>query len=396
MNSPKSTHPSDKQEAQAAIAILRKHDHTAPPKPESHLARIARERREARAATGAAPPPVMPRTKLKRHKTREVIVEVEKKPLMFKVGELAFHPHLQRVGLLPDLISRETEMGNNANSNRHAHKDRAESLATELTALKLSILDQGVREPLKVVKDAKGRWLVVDGRHRYEVARDIVKDNAQLNAAHTHNPTWLANADKLEKEGLPCIEIQPGEVDSVILAALTRRHFSKQQLAYTAILICPKVATDVSAGRPNKSGNDYPITQVTLAERIGVSYETMKSACEFHRWVLLDPVHRDEWEAQLYAGISFSNVMIGALGSAATSGKNRIDRTVWKQLEEKLSGLKTQFAALSPLLEADPKNREYLTEQVRVWVEQKMPAPIREIWIHAMQSVRNTEPTPLS
>lgn len=290
------------------------------PAPESHLAKVAREMREARAAGTVRPlatsatSPVMPRTKLKRRKVREVIVEVEKKPLMLKVGELDFHPHLKRVGLLPDLIERETQKGNDPGHCRDNHKGNAAELSDEFEALKLSILGHGVREPLKVVKNAKGKWLIVDGRHRYLAVKDIVQDNGPLSTSYILNPAHMANADKLTQDGMPCVEIQESEVKDVILDAVKRRHLSKGALAYLAVLLNPKIAAEAKRGgdRKSKGRKELLITDATLGARIidfaksnGVSETTMKRA--IYLFKLFDG--RDELRLKCEPGVWVGNAL---------------------------------------------------------------------------------------
>jgi hypothetical protein len=315
--------------AQAASDILLSHSHApaaAPPATkESLLARIARERREARAA-GAAPPPVMPRTKLKRRKVREVIVEVEKKPLMLHLCDLAFHPHLKRVGLLPALIERETKKGNTDGKRRHDHKANAEELSTEFEALKLSILEHGLREPLKVVKDAKGNWQVVDGRHRFLAVQHILAENCSLGCVFAHNPTHLANAEKLETHGVTCVEIPPDQVDAVIMDAVKRRHFSKGAIAYLAVLMQPKIATEAKRGGDQKSNlrkkgliEDYTAGAriEDFAKRSGVSQTTMESAIRLYKIFAEREDVRLACEPGIWIGDSLDKVIAGALSYQA-------------------------------------------------------------------------------
>ena len=322
---------------------------------ESHLSRIARERREARGALGivdkhtGGTPPLMAvplkgglnREKIRqqRHKrTRTTIVEVEKKPLMLKVGELAFHPHLKRVGLLPDLISRETALGLKDGKSRNDHKAHAEELDREFAALKTSILEHGLREPLKVVKDSKGKWLVVDGRHRYQAVLEIVRDNSPLDARHTHNPTHLANADKLAAEGMTCVEIQPHEVDAVIMDAVKRRHFSKGALAYLAVLMHPKIATEGKERQirkpavcPSISGvqkNSPEIEVLTAGARIehfakqtGVSLTMLEYAIRLYKIFADREDLRQVFEPAIWIGESLDRIL-GGVGSYQNGQKD--------------------------------------------------------------------------
>ncbi|MEI6605133.1 MAG: hypothetical protein WCP35_07475 [Verrucomicrobiota bacterium] len=333
MNSPKSTHPSDKQEAQAAIAILRKHDHTAPPKPESHLARIARERREARAATGAAPPPVMPRTKLKRRKTREVIVEVEKKPLIVPLNKLSFHPKLQRVTMLPDLIERETALGLKAGKGRNDHKDHAGELDLEYQANIDSVADHGILNPIKVVQDAKGNWLIADGRHRVEYARKVA-------ATSYADPVRNAHALSLAIVGIPCEEVQPEDVDTIILTALKHRNYSKGALAYLAVLMQPEVAKAISGKHRNSSS---AISAEEMAKKSGVSERMMEYAIRLYKTFAERDDARVIFEPSIWVGASLDRL----IGGVEHFVKYGVDENETPETEEQKAAGRRQAAFLS-------------------------------------------------
>ena len=133
------------------------------------------------------------------------------------------------------------------------------------------------------------------------------------------------------------------------------------------------------------------MTQDELAVKVGVGPTTMKEACFFFRWLEKQGPNRKENEDQVFSGMSFSDVMIGALGSAATKGVKRTDREVWSQLDSKLTGLKTQFKAIEPLLSADPNNGKYLRIQIRGWAKTDMPPAVRAIWIEALSSDEEAE-----
>lgn len=284
---------------------------SAPPKPESPLARTARERREAATAAGKRPPATMPRTKLKRAKVRTV--EVEKPPLLVKVSDLSPHPLLGRLGLIPDLISREEALGLKASgSNREDHQDRADELKTRFAGFVDSILDHGLLEPIKVVKTLTG-YLIADGRNRWQACSAIAESSHD-------DPAREAVARRIQSNGVPCVEITEAEVPGVILGSLNNRHLSKQARALVALTIHPEVAEENQAGR--KSRNDCAITLPELAGKVGVSLRTMVSACEFWRELALKkPARREELINQVFAGISFSNVLIGDMGAEKTKGK---------------------------------------------------------------------------
>jgi hypothetical protein len=256
----------------------------------------------------------MPRTKLKRAKVRTV--EVEKPPLLLHPAALSPHPLLGRIGFLPDLICREQALGLKASgSKREDHRDRAADLATRFGGLVTSILDHGLLEPVKVVKSPAG-WAIADGRHRWHAC-------AEISATTYADPAREAAARRLEAAGIPCVEITPAEVPGVILGSLNNRHLSKQARALVAVSIHPQVAEEAQRGGDRRSNrNDCGlITQEQLAAMVGVSHRTMEEACSFWRELALKkPATRPELMNQVFAGVSFSNVLIGAMGAAKTKG----------------------------------------------------------------------------
>lgn len=323
-------------------------------KTESPLTLRARELRAAKAA--GTLPPVMPCTTLKRgsakRRVRTLTVEVEKKPLMLKICDLAFHPHLKRVGLLPALIEREEQLGLKSGKSRDDHKGHAEELTQEFEALKLSILDHGLRDPIKVVKDAKGNWQVVDGRHRFQAVQHIIAANSLLNPNHTHNSAWLANADKLEKEGIPCIEIQPHEVNAVIMDAVKRRHFSKGALAYLAVLMQPAIATEGKRGGDQKSNrrNCGLIEDATtgariaaLAAKTGVSERMMEYAIRLYKTFSERDDARVIFEPSIWVGASLDRL----IGGVEHFVKYGVDENETPETEEQKAAGRRQAAFLS-------------------------------------------------
>lgn len=234
-------------------------------------------------ARGKATQNRIPRTKLKRHPKKTV--EVEKKPLLIAPKELGLHPLLGRIGMLSDLIQRETEKGNKDGEKRHAHKAKAESLAEELASIRESIRNEGIKDALKVCKSAKGKWLILDGRHRWELAGE------------------------LSLETVPCYEYPEAEARTIIMAAAVRRHVSKGARAYQAITFYPEVVTEEKRGGDrSKTSLIEVLTAEALAVRTGVSKTTMETAIWLYKAFAEREDARLKFEASIYIGNALNKI----------------------------------------------------------------------------------------
>lgn len=270
---------------------------------ESHLARVARERKEARAAEGKAPA-TMPRTKLKRRPVKVI----KEEPLLIPLPDLKFHPLLKRVAMLPALIERETKLGNAQGKSRAAHKAAAEEMAHDFAALVESISHYGVRERIKVLITPKGR-VIVDGRHRYEAAVKVAKmtyGDAKREAI----------ARKLEHEGIPCEIVSEGDVVPIIMDAVTRRHMSKGARAYLAVLMEPEVAAD--AKDRQKQGAPSAFSAEGLAKRAGVSARLVEDAVALFRIFEKRGDVRKKFEDAIWVGAGLAKLRNGIEGFMAT------------------------------------------------------------------------------
>lgn len=253
---------------------------------------------------------------------------------------------LGHVGVLPEMIERETKKEKRSGSNREDHKERAAELGDEFFALIEDILAHGIKESLKVVREGGG-WAIADGRNRWEAAR-------YLRDAKPLAPIWDGKRDLLKKrqselaKGIPCVEITEGEVPAVILSAMTRRHMTKQARALMAVKVFPEVA-ESGAGR--KSRNDCGITQPELATRVGVSLKTLEDACLF--WRMLKTKSASVAEAMMqsvFAGVSFKAIETGEKGKAAVTkeGKRPKDK-VWALMARNCGSMMKQWKAFDGL-----------------------------------------------
>lgn len=280
---------------------------SAPPRSDSHFQRVARERREAALAAGQRPPAPMPRTKLKRAKVRTV--EVVKPPLVIPLAALAPHPSLARVGMVPDLIAREAKLGKAQGKSRGDHQDAAVSLTAEMASRLDDISRRGIMDPLKVVANPKGGWLIADGRHRWEYARTLAGQSFA-------DPAREAIARGFETAGVPCVEIPESEVPSTILSSVNRRHYSKGALAYLAVLIRPEVATEAKRGRPgikSPAAGDL-ITAESLAAQAGVAVSTLEYAIRLYKIFSEREDLRLKYEPGIWVGNALDRVWSGVEG----------------------------------------------------------------------------------
>jgi len=250
---------------------------------------------------GAAKKTAVPRTKLKRIPVR--LVEAPK--LFIKAADLSFHELLTRVGLLPQLIKREEEMGKGQGKNRGAHKAAAEEMSHDFESLIASIGKHGIREKLKVVKTAKG-WKIVDGRHRFEAAAELIKRWGKPLAGF--DKVYTPQAERLMNEGLPCEEVQESEAVPIIMDAVNRRHLSKGARAYLAVMMHRENIKD-GAGR--KSRSECGITAPELATEAGVSLRLMEDALSLHKTFMAREDLRKRFEPAIWVGAGLSKLAAG-------------------------------------------------------------------------------------
>lgn len=229
--------------------------------------------------------------------------------------DLRPHPLLGRVGLLPELIAREDAKGRKAGKNREDHKDLALELGSEFEAFKTSIREYGLIEPLKVVREPGG-WAIVDGRNRWEVCREIDPDKP-----------------------IRCEEVSQEAARGVILAAMTRRHMSKQARALMAVKIFPEVVEDAARGKQMDTECPFK-SQADLAEHIGVSHMTLKEACQFWRTISLNPKTAEERMNQVLAGLSFERVLQGDAAAKKSKDAPRPAKRPWLLMNRNANSLK--------------------------------------------------------
>ena len=185
-----------------------------------------------------------------------------------------------------------------------------DELDAERRGTQASLDDIGIQEPLKVTLSADGtKGKVWDGRHRLEWA--------------------LARG----KDTVPVIHVTE-EVGRKLMEAsvIGRRHWTKGQRAYLGVICHPEIA-GLTAGRPRKSAEDAPVTATALAERLGISADTVSQAVALYK-VFHAPEakagsaeaieaadRRGKYEMSIWAGAGLGGLLAGIGGGEATKDK---------------------------------------------------------------------------
>lgn len=218
------------------------------------------------------------------------------------IEQLYLHPSLERIALVPDasaalLGSHHGDQG---------RQERGQELAEDWAAWVEEIRQNGVREPLRVIRRPVGEadcrplpgYWVIDGRHRF---------------------TGAAQAGKTV---LPCIVVE--ETDANALAAgsvIGRRHWTKSQRAWFAVILHPEVAAeDRKTGRPAKSRTECGVSNGDLASRFGVSLRLIEQAVELYRGLEAYPDFKVRIEPSIWGGAGLGDLVNGlnALISGST------------------------------------------------------------------------------
>lgn len=308
----------------------------------------------------------MPRTKLKRRPAKVV----KEAPLIIKLEDLKFHPLLTRVAMLPDLIERETKLGNAQGKSRGAHKAAAEEMRHDFEALVESISKHGVRDRIKVIKTAKG-WQIVDGRHRFEAASKVAKmafgDEKRETIAH-----------RIAIDGIPCEEVTEADVIPIIMDAVTRRHMSKGARAYLAVLMEPEVVTEAKARQ--KEGTPSAVTAEGLAKRAGVSTRTVEHAVALFRIFEKRKDVRKKFEDAIWVGAGLEKLLAGINGFLTTGKEPDEEPETEAQAKARIAAERVQ-TALTKWVE--------MKTSLKFWDTMK-PTAREEIIRHAAATINET------
>lgn len=219
------------------------------------------------------------------------------------IEQLEHYPLLERISLV-NAASAALLSSHHGDPGR---KERGEELAEDWAAWVTEIRNHGVREPLRVIRRPVGEadcrplpgYWVVDGRHR------------------------LAACAEIGKSVLPCVEITEDEAKEVIDGmVIARRHCTKSQRAWFAVILHPEVAGEVKRGPKGiPAAAAGIISQPDLASRFGVSERLLRDAIELFRGLEKYPQHRDRFEPSIWGGASLEHVLRGFNAiDAGTSG----------------------------------------------------------------------------
>lgn len=223
-----------------------------------------------------------------------------------RTHQVEAHPLLERITLIPDAVAAlgEVHHGDPKRLERHGE------LVEDWAAWVAEIREHGVIEPIRVVRrtDVESPiplFYAVDGRHR------------------------LAAAKESDRNSIPTILVKDEEIPGIIAGTVTgRRHWTKSQRAWFAVVMNPGVATEAKVGRPAKNsaaaaeflGKPSVVTAESLATRTGVSVRLIEQAIELYRGLEKHPQHRSRFEPSLWAGASLEHLVDGF--KAIDSGKS--------------------------------------------------------------------------
>lgn len=223
-------------------------------------------------------------------------------------------------------------------------------------ALRASIAETGVTEPLKI---SKGR--IIDGRE-----------------------VWL-HAKALGKDTVPCLEVPEGDVATIVLSSLLcRKHYSKSALAYLAFPFVDAVLkeakkrklanlkTGVVSPERQLSGLSGAASAEELAEQLGINRQFLFSARNIHGHFAKNEELKEHFEPQILSGeLGLGAVLQGIAGWNATKDQSRTDREQLVLWSEKIKGF------------IDPRKFagwDKADAETRTWVQEQLIKGLRDAW----------------
>lgn len=235
--------------------------------------------------------------------------------------------------------------------------------SAEGRALRDSIADAGILEPLKI---SKGR--IVDGRER-----------------------WL-HAKVLGRETVPCIEIPESDVHATIFdSIICRKHMPKVALAYLAFpsveaLLAESKARRLSnlrnsssaleSSRVNDRGNVR--TAEDYAERLGIGRTTFFQVRNVVGHFAKSPELKEYFEPKIFSGeMGLGAVLQGIAGWTATKGQHRQEREQLVLWQDKIKGFcdPRKFAGWD---KTTPEVRDHVRSELVKGIQEAWPADLRE------------------
>ncbi len=170
------------------------------------------------------------------------------------------------------------------------------------TAFVDDIRSRGVREPIRYCT-VKGKALIVDGRHRWQAAKQVGFAD-------------IRSIEVTEEEGRDLMES----------SFIARQNFTKSMRAYAAVVMHPSIAlaSEGQGGRPKKPAQNAGfLTMPYLADKFGVSLRLIEQACALYRALDSSPTLRAKHEWRVRAGFGLGAILAGIAGDKATGGKDR-------------------------------------------------------------------------
>lgn len=247
---------------------------------------------------------------------------------------LSMHPVLDRVMLVPDAVRtlRET-------SDDKDNREKADDLASDWQAWIDEIRENGIMEPLRVVVEGD-RYLVVEGRHRLEAASQI----------------GLAT--------VPCIVVEPSDILALAEGTIRgRRHWTKSQRAWFAVLMHPEIAAEGRSGGDRKSARtEYGlISNEDLATRYGISLGLIEVGIWVFRTLEKYSHLRVKYESRLWGGQGLPGLKQGLIAETNTAAPTGPGVPIERHPVSKLSKIWTsERAHTANWAKADDKVRALL------------------------------------
>lgn len=271
------------------------------------------------------------------------------------MDQFGFHPILAGLPVLDEVVKRlekdaKAAQGGQRADKKELHEDNAETWEAFVADIK----KRGIQKPLVCVRDEAGKLLIIDGRHRYNGAKQ----------ADLKDAPW---------------ELYLGDPNGYIMASVCHRyHWTKQQRAFFALHLQPHLVeskqgkrTDMelseSLGKlsgPQLTTFDHQFTSRTeLAASIGVSADTVDIAARVHALFAKDKAARIKYLPMVFAGVSLSGILSGDGASKSdpkAGGANRKDpwvriRTKWEKDAAAIKEDWEAVAAAGPEQQAEVK-----------------------------------------
>lgn len=262
-------------------------------------------------------------------------------------AKLSLHPLLERVLLMPDVADRLRRQ----KVKKPEHHAAADEITEDWTAFQQDIDERGILEPIKIVGT-----VIADGRHR-----------------------WMA-AKELGHKTVPCVQVTEPEARRIIESTvIARRHMTKGQRAYHAVVMHPEVSGNTKGtGMKARSDSVGTLTRGQLAKRYGVSPDLIDQACRLFERFEASKSLRDTHEKLVWAGFGLGGILAGIAGHEATHGRSIRTGHLASGLFRRLTAFGGSIATTWEKLASDEEMRQVVGEAMGTFL-QKLPPELRAI-----------------